>query len=64
MKNVHSVTYKNARKVEQTTIQMNLSESVTEEGRRATPFDKGVVKRLTPTLKSFTLTDKVALISG
>ena len=38
-----------------------LSEDI---GRQAVAFDNGVVKKMTPTLKSFTLEGKVAVVTG
>ena len=32
--------------------------------RRAVPFDKGVLSKLSPTLKKFTLDNKVAVVTG
>ncbi|KAI4142240.1 MAG: hypothetical protein L6R39_005017, partial [Caloplaca ligustica] len=35
-----------------------------QEARKTVPFDKGVTERLTPTMKSFTLEKKVAVVTG
>lgn len=56
-------------KTSRTTLHVDRSHPVVEsrtsdEGREAQPFDKGVLSRLTPTMRSFSLDGKIAVVTG
>ena len=42
----------------------HISLSIHDNGRRAVAFDKSLVERMTPTMRSFTLESKVAVVTG
>jgi len=56
-------------KASRTTLRVDRSHPVvdfeaSDEGREAQPFDKSVLSRLTPTMRSFALDGKVAVVTG
>ena len=70
-KEIQVATYAKGKKsgTEHTTINVDQSKSSSESSsdddeRRAVAFDGSIVSKMTPTLKSFTLEGKVAVITG
>jgi len=56
-------------KTSRTTLHVDRSHPVVEsrtsdEGREAQPFDKSVLSKLTPTMRSFALDGKIAVVTG
>lgn len=71
-KEVQVATYAKGNKpgTERTTIVVNRSKGgskptpVEDDERKAVAFDRSIVSKMTPTIKSFTLEGKVAVITG
>ena len=71
VKEVQVATYAKSKKsgTEHTTITLDQSKwspetSVDNDDRQAVAFDRSIVSKMTPTMKSFTLKGKVAIITG